>query len=591
MDAEEFRRAGKEMVDYICDYMQTVGTRKVTPGVKPGYLKRLIPREAPEAPEAWDNIMSDVETKIMQGVTHWQHPHFHAYFPSGNSYPSILGDMLSDGIGVIGFSWVASPACQELEQIVMDWFGQAIGLPDKFLNDAEGSKGGGVIQGSASDCILTTMLAARAEALRRLREEEVAKKGDEQQDEEEDEGPEDGHLLPRLIAYCSQEAHACVEKAAKICLVKLRILEPEDGHSLSAGQLSKAMEEDADDGLCPFFFSATFGSTGTCSFDPLAALGPVCRRFGAWMHVDGAYAGNAMICPEFKPLFDGIEYANSFNTNPNKWLLTNFDCSTLWVDDRFKFTRAMVVDPLYLQHSHDSEVIDYRHWGIPLSRRFRALKLWFVMRSYGLEGLRAYIRNHCKLAKRFEALVREDPRFEVCNEVKMGLVCFRLKGADKLNQDLLDTINDSGKLFIIPAKSKGRYILRFCVVAETATDNDIDHAWSVISSITQEFLEARGVVVSKGVLRRAESIAAQPASPSSPGKPPILRRLTRQFSFTRSVSRDMFRRSASRTSLYDGVSPMVVLDEDGQQDEQDVFDFGAAVNGHACTIPEETTAQ
>ncbi|XP_071446922.1 aromatic-L-amino-acid decarboxylase-like isoform X2 [Hetaerina americana] len=592
MDTEEFRKAGKEMVDYICDYMESIGTkRNVTPSVEPGYLKRLIPKEAPENPEPWDNIISDIESKIMPGVTHWQHPRFHAYFPSGNSYPSILGDLLANAIGCIGFSWAASPVCQELETIVLDWFGKAIGLPKKFLSCEEGSKGGGVIQGSASDCILVSMLAARAEALRRLKEEAGIV------EDENDDGAHDSQLLTKLVAYCSQEAHSCVEKAAKICLVKLRILEPEDGNSISAGQLHKAMEEDMEEGLTPFFFSATFGSTSTCSFDCLSEVGPVCQRFGVWMHVDGAYAGNAMICPEFKYLLEGIEYASSFNTNPNKWLLTSFDCSTMWVDDRFKFTRAMVVDPLYLQHSHDNEVIDYRHWGIPLSRRFRSLKLWFVIRSYGLEGLRAYIRNHCDLAKRFEALVKSDQRFEVCNEVKMGLVCFRLNGTNKINQDLLDTINDSGKLHMIPSKTRGKYFLRFCVVAEKATEDDIDHAWSVITSVAQDLLDSLYIENKDMQYVKTDSLPPRSASPVSPVKkpseggaerPPLLRRLTRQFSFTKSVSRDVFQRSFSRNSLHDGVSPIVVLDEDGQQESQEDVFFGTAINGHTSTILEES---
>ncbi|XP_052127613.1 aromatic-L-amino-acid decarboxylase isoform X1 [Frankliniella occidentalis] len=475
MDSNQFRVRGQEMVEYICRYLEELPERRVVPSVEPGYLKHLIPKEAPENGEAWEDIMADVESKIMPGVTHWQHPRFHAYFPSGNSYPSILGDMLSDAIGCIGFSWAASPACTELETIVLDWLGKAIGLPVDFLAFAEGSKGGGVIQTSASECVLVCMLAARAQAIKRLKLKEP--------------GAEEGVLLGRLMAYCSKESHSCVEKAAMISFVKLRILEPDQRCSLRGPTLRQAMEEDEAAGLVPFFVSTTLGTTSCCSFDNLMEIGPVCRRFpSVWLHVDGAYAGNSFICPELKSLLDGVQYADSFNTNPNKWLLVSFDCSCLWVRDRLRLTSALVVDPLYLQHGYSESTIDYRHWGVPLSRRFRALKLWFVMRTYGIEGLRQYIRHHIKLAKSFEARVLKDPRFEVCNEVKLGLVCFRLRGTDQLNMKLLSSINASGRLHMVPATVVDKYIIRFCVTAQNATEEDVEHAWQVITEVASSLL-------------------------------------------------------------------------------------------------------
>ncbi|KAF7282205.1 hypothetical protein GWI33_003005 [Rhynchophorus ferrugineus] len=476
MDCDEFRSRGKEMIEYICNYLGSIESRRVTPSIEPGYLRKLIPEEAPADPEDWDRIMSDVESKIMPGVTHWQHPRFHAYFPSGNSFPSILGDMLSDAIGCIGFSWAASPACTELETIVLDWLGKAIGLPNQFLAFKEGSKGGGVIQTSASECVLVSMLAARAQALKRLKQQHPF--------------VEEGLLLSKLMAYCSKEAHSCVEKAAMICFVKLRILEPDEKSSLRGKTLLMAMEEDETMGLIPFFVSTTLGTTSCCSFDNLPEIGVVCQKFSCvWLHVDGAYAGNAFICPELKHLLDGIEYADSFNTNPNKWLLTNFDCSTMWVRDRIRLTSALVVDPLYLQHGYSDATIDYRHWGVPLSRRFRSLKLWFVLRCFGISGLQKYIRLHIALAKRFEAHVLGDKRFEICNEVKLGLVCFRLKGPDKLNEKLLSNINASGKLHMVPANVNEKYVIRFCVVSHNATEDDIDHAWKVICEFAEDLLE------------------------------------------------------------------------------------------------------
>ncbi|KAB0795493.1 hypothetical protein PPYR_12332 [Photinus pyralis] len=480
MDSDEFRCRGKEMVEYICNYMENIPTRRVTPNVEPGYLRKILPDEAPEYPEDWEAIMADVDAKIMPGVTHWQHPRFHAYFPSGNSYPSILGDMLSAGIGCIGFSWAASPVCTELETIVVDWLGKAIGLPDEFLALKKGSRGGGVIQTCASECVLVTMLAARAQALKRLKQQHPF--------------VEEGVLLSKLMAYCSREAHSCVEKAAMICFVKLRILEPDEKSALRGQTLSEAMEEDEAAGLIPFFVSTTLGTTSCCSFDNLPEIGSVCKRFPCvWLHVDAAYAGNALICPELKYLLKGVEYADSFNTNPNKWLLVNFDCSTMWVRDRIRLTSALVVDPLYLKHGYSDSSIDYRHWGVPLSRRFRSLKLWFVLRSYGISGLRKYIRHHIALAQRFERCVLQDRRFEVCNEVKLGLVCFRLKGADKLNEKLLSNINESGKLHMVPAHVNDKYVIRFCAVAQNATEEDIDHAWDVITEFAAELLEAQAV--------------------------------------------------------------------------------------------------
>ncbi|KAB0795491.1 hypothetical protein PPYR_12330 [Photinus pyralis] len=533
MDVEEFRVRGKEMVDYICAYLATLHSKRVTPNVEPGYLKELIPAEAPQEPEEWDNIMDDVDSKIMPGVTHWQHPRFHAYFPSGNSFPSILGDMLSDAIGCIGFSWAASPACTELETIVMDWLGKAIGLPADFITHNRHSTGGGVIQSSASECVLVTMLAARNQAIKYLKQNNSYL--------------DDSSFLPKLVAYCSKEAHSCVEKAALILLVRLKILDADDNGSLRGDTLKKAIEEDEAMGLTPFFVSTTLGSTSCCSFDNLQELGPICKSQPCvWLHVDGAYAGNAFICPELKPLMAGIEYADSFNTNPNKWLLTNFDCSCLWVRCRKKLTSALIVEPLYLQHANSNDAIDYRHWGIPLSRRFRSLKLWFVLRKYGISGLQKYIRNHIRLAKHFESLVLKDRRFEVVNDVKLGLVCFRLLGPESINRTLLAMINASGKLHMIPSMVKSKYIIRFCVVNEYATEPDVEQAWKIIADSATDLL----------------ATLDKPLSPDLVVRPPLTRTKSRQFSFTRSVSRDIYTRSLSKSNLYDGATPILIPDDE-----------------------------
>lgn len=349
----------------------------------------------------------------MPGVLHWNHPNFFAYFPSGNSFPSIIGDMLSSAIGSIGFSWASCPSATELETIVLDWFGKALDLPKFFLTDTPGSRGGGALQGSASECALVCLIAARARAINMLKQE--------------NDDIHDSVYLPQLVAYSSKEAHSSIEKAAKMAITKLRILETDSRGRFRGNTLRIAIEKDLASGLTPFFVVATVGTTGACAFDDLTELGQVCKEVPSiWFHVDGAYAGNSFILPEMNALKEGLEYADSFCVNPNKLLLTNFDASAMWVKDVLALKTALAVNPLYLQHEHSS-AIDYRHYGIPLSRRFRSLKLWFVLRTYGTRGLQAYIRNHIRLAKLLVGMIDNDDRFEVCNDVYLGLVCFRLK--------------------------------------------------------------------------------------------------------------------------------------------------------------------
>ncbi|EEB18473.1 Aromatic-L-amino-acid decarboxylase, putative [Pediculus humanus corporis] len=468
MDIEEYKLRGKQMIDFICNYYQTINERRVFPSIKPGYLAPLLPKEAPKKPDKWEDIMHDVDTKIMPGITHWNHPRFFAYFPAGNSFASFLGDMLSDGIGCIGFSWASSPACTELETIVLDWLGKALNLPDHLLYFTPGSIGGGVIQGSASECVLVCMLAARSDAINYLKEKGKSDK-------------EDSEFLPLLVAYTSIEAHSCVEKAAKICMVKLRILMVDNESSMRGPKLAEAIQEDVKLGLHPFIVIATLGTTANCGFDNVKEIGPIVAKLPhCWFHVDAAYAGSSFICPELRYLKEGLELADSFNTNCNKFLNVCFDCSCLWVKDRYKLISALTVDPLYLQHDQASVTIDYRNWMIPLSRRFRSLKLWFTLRNYGIEKLQNYIRNHVKLAQVFEKLVNEDNRFEVCNVVRLGLVCFRLKAKDEVNQELLASINREGTLHMLPSITKNNYCLRFCIVYEHSKVTDIEYAWNVI---------------------------------------------------------------------------------------------------------------
>lgn len=503
MDANEFRIRGKETIDFIADYLENIKERRVTPEVEPGFLSDILPNEAPQQGELWPEIFQDFESKIMPGITHWQHPRFHSYFPAGNSYPSIIGELLSAGLGTVGFSWAACPSATELEIIVLNWLGKMLNLPKMFLPYSEKEKqdetfknieeehftedcadegsdevlldsmsavdqvvGGGVILGSASECVLVALLSARSDILRRLKAKHPF--------------VEDGVLLSKLIMYTSKLAHSCVEKAAMIAMVKIRLLETDDKFSMRGIIVEKQMKEDRSNGLIPFFVSCTFGTTSCCSFDNISEIGTLCTREDIYLHVDGAYAGSSLICPEFRPLVNGLELVNSFNFNPNKWMLINFDCSCLWVKNSFMLTKALSVDPIYLRYKEMDKAIDYRHWGIALSRRFRSLKIWFTLRSYGIEGIQKYIREHVRLAKVFESYVLSDSRFEILGKVVMGLVCFRLKGANSLSQELLFNLNDEGSIHMVPAMLDDKYVIRFCVNAQNANDADMKKAWELI---------------------------------------------------------------------------------------------------------------
>ncbi|KAK6196104.1 hypothetical protein SNE40_001393 [Patella caerulea] len=471
MDAEEFRKRGKEMVDYIADYLSSIDKRRPLADVEPGYIKELVRNEAPVEPDSWEDLMKDIEPIIMKGTTHWHSPHFHAYFPTGNSFPGILGDMLSDAIGCIGFSWASGPSCTELEVVVMNWLGKMLSLPPEFLFSPNGH-GGGVIQSTASEVTLTCLLGARTKFIRQI-------KGDNP-------NMEDGVIMSKLVCYCSDQAHSSVEKAGLVGAVKLRILESDAKGSFRGATLETAIKTDKANGLVPFFVCATLGTTGCCAFDNIKELGPICEREGIWLHIDAAYAGSSFICPEFRPLLDGVEFAMSFNFNPHKWLQVNFDCSALWVKDSRLLAEAFVVDPLYLKHENEGAMPDYRHWHIPLGRRFRSLKLWFVLRLFGQRKLQQSIVKDVNLAKEFEKLVRADTRFEVTSEVKMALVCFKLKGTNEKNEKLLKLINDDGRIHIVPSTMKGTYYLRFAICASTTTIDHVIFAWNVIQELANK---------------------------------------------------------------------------------------------------------
>uniref|UniRef100_A0A1L8DZG1 Aromatic-L-amino-acid decarboxylase n=2 Tax=Nyssomyia neivai TaxID=330878 RepID=A0A1L8DZG1_9DIPT len=381
--------------------------------------------------------------------------------------------MLSGAIACIGFTWIASPACTELEVEMLNWLGKMLDLPADFLA-CSGGKGGGVIQGTASEATLVALLGAKAKTMQRVREEHP--------------DWDEATIVSKLVGYCSLQSHSSVERAGLLGGVRLRSLKADGKNSLRGETLEAAIKEDLAAGLIPFYAVATLGTTNSCAFDNLEEIGPVGNKYDVWVHVDAAYAGSAFICPEYRYLMKGIEAADSFNFNPHKWMLVNFDCSAMWLKDPRWVVDAFNVDPLYLKHDMQGSAPDYRHWQIPLGRRFRALKLWFVLRLYGIENLQAHIRRHCGFAKQFEILCRADNRFEIVGDVNMGLVCFRLKGTNELNDILLKRINGRGKIHLVPSKINDVFFLRMAVCSRFTVSQDMEFSWKEVAAAADEVL-------------------------------------------------------------------------------------------------------
>src|SRR5580700_3492665 len=459
MTPDEFRRHGHAVVDWIADYHSRIESFPVLSQVRPGEIRASLPANPPVKGEPFDALLKDVEKLILPGITHWQSPNFFAYFPSNGSGPGILGDLLSSGLGVQGMLWSTSPACTELETHVLDWLVPMLGLPDKFLSS---SSGGGVIQDTASSASLCALLAARERATHFASN----RKGG------------DG----RLVAYCSTQTHSSIEKAMKVAGLgsdNLRQIEVDKNFAMRPEALARQIESDIKAGLIPCFACATVGTTSSCAVDPVSEIGSICRAHNLWLHVDSAMSGTAALCPEFRFLNDGVELADSYCFNPHKWMFTNCDCSVLYIADRKQLIQTLSVLPEYLrnQATESGAVIDYRDWHIPLGRRFRSLKLWFVIRHYGIEGLQHHIREHVRLAQQFAAWVGDDHRFELAAPVRLNLVCFRLRSGDQANQQLMDRLNGSGDLYLTHTKLDGKHTLRFCVGQTNTQERHVERAW------------------------------------------------------------------------------------------------------------------
>jgi aromatic-L-amino-acid decarboxylase len=504
MSPGEFRRLGHQMVDWIASYWERAHEYPVMSRAKPGEVFDSIAEHAPEqgmGREGWDGLLEEIERSIMPGITHWQSPNFFAYFPANVSGPAVLGELLSAGLGVQGMLWQTSPACTELEMRVLDWLGEAIGLPEAFLWRSR-SVGGGVIQGTASEAALVAMVAARSRAR--------AATGGDAQDK-------------TLVAYASEQAHSSILKAALLCgLCKdasdkrsLRLVATGPDHSMNPQELERLMNLDILSGDRPFFVCASVGTTGSTAIDRIDAIANVINKVRIpaivgkpWLHVDAAHAGAACICPEFRPWLQGVEQADSICFNPHKWLLTNFDCDCFWTRDHRAIVDAMSVTPEYLRNAatESGRVVDFRDWQVPLGRRFRSLKLWMVIKHYGLEGLRAHVREHVRLAKLFEELVLADARFETCAHRTMNLVCFRLRPVagetpsqtDARNRELMDRVNAEGRIYLthtaLPVWEGGkrvagaaRLVLRMAIGATHTREEHVRGAWEIM----QESAERR----------------------------------------------------------------------------------------------------
>jgi aromatic-L-amino-acid decarboxylase len=467
LDSEGFRRQAHGLVDWMADYLAHVGELPVQPDAAPGTVRFALPEAPPQSPEPFERIMEDFQRIIVPGLTHWGHPGFFAYFPANNSPPSILAEMLTATIGAQCMSWNTSPAATELEQVTMEWLRRMIGLPESFT---------GVIQDTASTATLVAVITARDRTLARV-------------------GSGSAGRLEGFTAYTTAEANSSVPKGARLAGFRpehIRSVETDSAAAMRPEALAAVIAADRAAGLVPACVVATVGTTSSTAIDPVAAIAEICRREEVWLHVDAAWAGSAAIVPELRWILEGVAEADSVVFNPHKWLLVNFDCSAYFVRDREALLRSFGASAEILKTAHDDAVVNYRDWGIQLGRRFRALKLWFVIRSYGVRGLQAMIREHIRLGKLFAGWVDQDRDFQLMAEAPLGLVVFRYLGRggarsetgggdlNPLNEGLLHRINAGREIFLTGTKLKGNYVLRLALGHLTTTEREIARAWEII---------------------------------------------------------------------------------------------------------------
>src|ERR687897_361048 len=434
MTADELRRWGHQVVDWVADYLDTVERHPVVPAVAPGEVQSWLPPSPPAHPEPFDAVLADLDRVVVPGTTHWQHPGFHAYFPANTSGPAILGDLVSSGLGVQGMLWQTGPACTEVETRVLDWMVEALGLPERFLSTGAG---GGVIQDSASSATLCALVAARDRSIA------------------------GGATIDRLTIYGSTQAHSSLEKGARIAGLRpdqLRMIDVDAALALRPDLLAEAVAADRADGRVPCLVMATIGTTSSLAVDPVPAIADIAEGAGMWLHVDGAMAGSAAVCPELRAMQAGFDRADSYVTDPHKWLFTTFDCSLFWVADRSALVGALSILPEYLRNraTESGAVIDYRDWHVPLGRRFRSLKLWFVLRWFGLDGLRHHVRDHVRRA---------------------GVP------GDQATEALHGALNATGRVYLTHTRLGGRYVLRASIGAWTTEQRHVDALWALIDEL------------------------------------------------------------------------------------------------------------
>ncbi len=454
---EDFRKYGYQLVDWLADYFSNIGDQRILPDITPGDIRSMLPEAAPEQAESMDDILSDLDRVVMPGIAHWQHPGWFAFFPSGVSPVSVLGEFVAAGLATQGMMWSTAPSPTEIENTVLDWLVDLLGLPPAWRIDT--GPGGGVLQMSASDSTHLSLAIARHHAVKA------------------------GHATDSLVAYGSEQAHSSIEKGARIAGFRhIRSIETDASFAMDVDALSKQIEEDLASGLVPTWICSAVGTTSTTAMDPIRPIAAIAKTHDMWHHADAAYAGSAMICPEFRHLQDGVELVDSYTFNPHKWLLTNFDCSVFWVGNREKLIDAMSILPAYLKNesSGNPDAIDYRDWHVPLGRRFRALKLWFVLRSYGAEKLRDFVRSHVDWAKELEKQLVEDNRFEIVAPRTLALVCFRHLGGNEATKSLANAINASGTAYLTPSVIDDTDFIRVSIGSTWTEQRHVDALWELI---------------------------------------------------------------------------------------------------------------
>ena len=466
MTPEEFRSNGHALIELITEYLEGIEQRPVSALVKPGEVRAGLPEHPPGAPEPFEQVLDDLRSIVVPGLTHWQHPQFFAYFPANISYASILGELAAAGFGVQGMSWITSPACTEVETLMLDWMRELLALPERFRSADDA--GGGVIQGSASEATLVAILSARWRAT----DGRVNADGD----------------TSRLVAYATSQAHSSVEKGLRIAGIgteRIRTVAHDGSFAMRPDALAAAIEDDKAAGLVPFFVCATHGTTSSMAFDPTPEIGEICRANDVWLHVDAAMSGIAALAPEHRWVNEGLELADSYCTNPHKWMGVNFDCDLYWTADRVALLGALSILPEYLRSAaaESGAAIDYRDWQIPLGRRFRALKLWFAIRLDGLEAFQAQIRRHVTLTQELAALVGRDDRFEIVAPHPLNLLCISLIAGDSATDDLIERANATGEVLFTRTVLNGRSVLRFSVGGRTTDQRHVLAGWNLLSQL------------------------------------------------------------------------------------------------------------